>query len=139
MDRRIFLESSALAASSLLIPSFLHSCKTDKIPSYLKGYANEYAKNPKDAALSWFRDAKFGLFMHYGLYSQLGRGEWVQFRENIHIVEYDKLKSKFTAENFDAAFITDLAVNAVGQVLVECISDVEALIHGTAVCCILYG
>lgn len=35
--------------------------------------------------------------------------------------------------------ITDLAVNAGGQVLVECISDVEALLDGTAVCGILYG
>ncbi len=112
MDRRIFLQSSALAASSFLIPSFLHSCKTNNVPSYLKGYEAEYAKNPRQAALQWFREAKFGLFMHYGLYSLLGRGEWVQFREKIHVAEYEKLMKKFTAENFDAAFITNLAVEA---------------------------
>jgi len=32
-----------------------------------------------------FRNAGFGLFMHYGLYSLLGRGEWVQFSKKIKI------------------------------------------------------
>ena len=37
----------------------------------------------KDAAarIAWWRDAKFGLFMHWGVYSILGRGEWVQWQE----------------------------------------------------------
>ena len=112
MDRRIFLQSSALATTSLLLPQFLTSCKTDKVPTYLKNYADEYAASQLNAALSWFADARFGLFMHYGLYSLLGRKEWVQFRENIHVAEYEKLMKKFTAENFDAGFITDLAVKA---------------------------
>ncbi len=112
MDRRIFLQSSALAATSLLLPSFLGSCKTNNVPSYLAKYASEYEVDKKQAALKWFTDAKFGLFMHYGLYSLLGRKEWVQYRENIHVAEYEKLMKKFTAENFDAGFITDLALKA---------------------------
>ena len=50
--------------------------------------------------------------MHYGLYSLLGRHEWVQLREKITVAEYAKLKDKFQAEKFDADFITDLALAA---------------------------
>ncbi|MFC1782688.1 alpha-L-fucosidase [Planctomycetota bacterium] len=82
------------------------------VPSYLKGYEALYAQNPRAAALSWFKDAKFGLFMHYGIYSLLGRHEWVMYRENIPLAEYEQLKNKFKAEEFDADFITDLALKS---------------------------
>lgn len=64
------------------------------------------------ANLNWFRKARFGLFIHYGLYSALGRGEWVQYSEQIPVAEYEGLKDGFTAANFDADFITDLACEA---------------------------
>ena len=82
------------------------------VPSYLKGYEKLYAADPRKAAIEWFREAKFGLFMHYGLYSLLGRHEWVQLREKIPVAKYAKLKDRFTAEKFDADFIADLAVAA---------------------------
>lgn len=50
----------------------------------------------------WFAEARYGLFIHYGLYSLLGRGEWVLSREQIPIDEYKKLAGQFTAEKFDA-------------------------------------
>jgi alpha-L-fucosidase len=62
--------------------------------------------------IQWFRDAHFGLFIHYGLYSLMGRGEWVQFNEKIPVGEYEKLKEQFTAKHLDADFITDLALEA---------------------------
>ena len=86
--------------------------KARDVPSYLKGYADRYATDPRGAAVAWFRDAKFGLFLHYGLYALLGRGEWVQLREKIPIAEYAKLKDRFTAAKFDADAIADLAVAA---------------------------
>ncbi len=82
------------------------------VPGYLKDYADTYAVDPKKAALTWFADAKFGLFMHYGVYSLLGRHEWVQHRENIPLGEYEKLKDQFTAKDFDADYITDMALEA---------------------------
>lgn len=82
------------------------------VPSYLKNYAAQYAQNPRAAATQWFREAKFGLFLHYGLYSLLARHEWVQLKELMPVAEYAKLKDKFTAEKFDANFITDMAVAA---------------------------
>src|SRR5512141_1190600 len=41
--------------------------------------------------MDWFRAARFGMFIHWGLYSQLGRHEWVMNRERIPVQEYEKL------------------------------------------------
>lgn len=60
----------------------------------------------------WFQKARFGLFIHYGLYSMLGRGEWVMNREKIQPETYRKLADKFTAKYFDADYICGLAANA---------------------------
>ena len=81
-------------------------------PSYLAAYGELYERDPRGAALQWFRDAKYGLFLHYGLYSLVGRHEWVQFREKIPVAEYAELKERFAAERFDADCIADLAVQA---------------------------
>ncbi|MFW6309082.1 MAG: alpha-L-fucosidase [bacterium] len=80
-----------------------------QIPNYLKECKELYQKNPRKANYKWFENAKYGLFLHYGLYSILGRHEWVQYREKIPVAEYAKLKDKFTAENFDAERIAAFA------------------------------
>jgi len=51
--------------------------------------------------LAAWRDARFGLFMHWGLYSILGRGEWVQWNEQIPVQEYAKLADRFKPAHFD--------------------------------------
>ena len=53
------------------------------------------------SAKAWFRDAKFGMFLHWGLYSIPGRGEWVMNRENIPFMEYEKLASQFNPKHCD--------------------------------------
>lgn len=60
-------------------------------------------------SVEWFRNAKFGLFMHYGLYSQLGRGEWVMLREKIPLTQYEQLKNSFRPDKFDANHICSVA------------------------------
>lgn len=50
-----------------------------------------------------FQDAKFGMFIHWGLYSMLGSGEWVMNNKNITWKEYEKLASGFYPSKFDAA------------------------------------
>lgn len=92
----------------------LHGRATNnlRIPPHLESYADLFRLDPRAASHKWFRDARFGLFLHYGLYSILGRGEWVMFREKIPVAEYERLKEKFTARRFDVDFITDLACEA---------------------------
>lgn len=48
----------------------------ESVPSYLKGYKKLYEKDPHAAAVEWFKDAKFGLFVHYALASLLEGGKW---------------------------------------------------------------
>ena len=82
------------------------------VPNYLRDYTDIYADNPRAAGLKWIREAKYGLFLHFGLYSMLGRHEWVQLREKIRVAEYAALAHHFTADKFDADFIAQLAVDA---------------------------
>ena len=97
---------------TLALISLISSCNKKTIPNYLIGYEVLYNKNPREANLNWFKDAKFGLFIHYGLYSQLERGEWVQLWEKIPVKEYAKLKESFDPKNFDSEKITDLAISS---------------------------
>jgi alpha-L-fucosidase len=62
--------------------------------------------------MQWWRDAKFGLFIHYGLYSILGRGEWVMWNERIDTADYSPLRERFTCEKFDARQWVDIAKEA---------------------------
>ncbi len=111
IGRRRFMQSSLVAAVAGGA-ALSHPARAAQVPGYLKDYANTYANDPRQAAQDWFKDAKFGLFMHYGLYSILGRHEWVQLRETIPLREYMKLKDQFTARDFDTDFIADLACEA---------------------------
>ena len=83
-----------------------------KTPSYLREFEHVYRSNPRQAALDWFSDAQFGLFIHYGLYSIVGTHEWMQLRDCIPVQEYEKLMTQFDASEFDADAITDLALEA---------------------------
>lgn len=56
-----------------------------------------------------FPNWRYGLFVHYGLYSLIGRGEWVMNRERIPPNEMRKVAQHFTAEDFDANSICELA------------------------------
>jgi len=46
---------------------------------------------PQAKRLEWWQAARFGMFVHWGLYTQLGRHEWVMNRERIPLREYEKL------------------------------------------------
>ena len=59
---------------------------------------------------SWFVNARYGLLIHYGLCSLLERGEWVMNRERLSHARMRDLMTHFTAAEFDADRICDLAV-----------------------------
>jgi len=110
MERRQFIANASLAGlSTFIIPGCIFSGK-GSMPAFLNDMKELYRDEPRKAALQWFAEARFGMFIHYGLYSLLGRHEWVQYREKIPVKEYAKLADQFEADQFDADFITDLAL-----------------------------
>ena len=50
-----------------------------------------------------FEESRFGIFIHWGIYSMLGHGEWVMQNENINYQEYPRLAAGFCPSRFDAA------------------------------------
>ncbi|MCQ2484123.1 MAG: alpha-L-fucosidase [Clostridia bacterium] len=59
-------------------------------PEYIKS-----VDDSRDKRMKWWREAKFGMFIHYGLFSQIGRNEWAQACENIPPEEYEQFAETF--------------------------------------------
>ena len=79
-------------------------------------------KAQRDARMGWWRDAKFGMFIHWGVYSVpagyykdqpvKGIGEWIMNKGKIPMAEYQDFAKGFTADKFDAAQFVATAKNA---------------------------
>jgi alpha-L-fucosidase len=82
------------------------------VEGYAQGSYEAAAENI--AARAWFQDAKFGLFVHWGIYSVLGSGEWVMEVRRIPVADYEKLADQFNPIRFDAAAWVSL-VKAAGM------------------------
>ena len=75
-----------------------------------------------DPRLNWWRDAKLGMFIHWGIYSIPagqwkgedipGIGEWIMLRAQIPVQEYEQLAKQFNPINYDAKQIVSLAKQA---------------------------
>src|SRR5690242_17326984 len=64
----------------------------------------KYQPTPENLkSREWFQDARFGLFIHWGVYSVLGDGEWVMNNEQIPIAAYEKIPSFFNPVAFNPA------------------------------------
>ena len=113
MNRRDFIGACTTAAAFSGAGGIPRVLSADHgVPNYLQGYEALYRQDPRKAALKWFSDAKFGLFMHFGVYSIVGMGEWVQLTQKIPVAEYAKLKGRFKAERFNAEELADMALAA---------------------------
>jgi alpha-L-fucosidase len=83
--------------------------------NYLKETRAEY-----NARMKWWTDARFGLFLHWGLYSisggeyngHTGHSEWLRYTAEIPIKEYDKFMQQFNPVKFNADEWVKLAKEA---------------------------
>ena len=94
--------------------------------AFLIGQPRAQTSAPRDPAkekrLEWFREAKYGLFIHWGLYAlpagewngkrSLGLGEWVMFRSTVPVKEYERLAGRFNPVKFNADEWVKLAKDA---------------------------
>jgi alpha-L-fucosidase len=66
--------------------------------------SGQYQPSPENQKnREWFQDARFGLFIHWGVYSVLGDGEWAMNVQQIPIATYEKIPAFFNPTAFDAA------------------------------------
>jgi alpha-L-fucosidase len=66
-----------------------------------RGQSFSETSEQHEARIAWWRAARFGMFIHWGIYAIPGRGEWVQWTEQIPVEEYAKLADQFRPEKFD--------------------------------------
>ena len=103
---------------SLLIISMI-SCKPKAAPQ--KDFTKESREN-YEARMKWWHDARFGMFIHWGIYSVpagkyngeeiKGIGEWIMNTAKIPIPEYEKFGKQFNPVKFDAAEWVRIAKDA---------------------------
>lgn len=80
------------------------------------------APKSQDEKMQWFREAKFGLFIHWGLYAipagewkgqpVAGIGEWIMNRAKIPVKEYEQLATQFNPVKFNAEEWVQMAEDA---------------------------
>ena len=88
----------------------------------MSGLVQAETKEESDQRMAWFRDARFGMFIHWGPYSVpagewKGKGvkdnaEWLQSYEKIPVAEYTSLKDQFNPVKYDADAWVRLAKDA---------------------------
>ena len=80
MTRRDYLQLVAAGAAAAASPAFANPAGGDA---------------DREKRMKWWHEARFGMFIHWGLYSQLGRHEWVMENEGIPVAEYEQLAKQF--------------------------------------------
>ena len=93
------------------------------MPEVMPELANKVQSSPEhDARMAWFREAKYGLFIHWGLYAipaGVWKGkairpssEWIMAHAQIPVAEYEKLAGEFNPVGFDAEHWVQMAQDA---------------------------
>lgn len=95
---------AALIGTALFTP-----LAADQSKVTIKDFSGETTKQ-KDERMAWFNNARFGMFIHWGLYSQPagiwkgkeipGMGEWIQNREKIPVSDYEPLQKTFNPTDY---------------------------------------
>ena len=81
------------------------SLSTAAQPSYQPSAANLKSRE-------WFEQARFGMFIHWGIYSELGDGEWVMQEHHLSGPQYEQLAAQFDPVKYDPAQWVTLAKQA---------------------------
>lgn len=69
-------------------------------------------RSMNDPHMRWFHEARFGMFIHWGLYSLLGRGTWVMHNDRLPVSYMRTIADEFNPSHFDAEAWADLASRA---------------------------
>lgn len=122
MNKRTFILTALLLAPLAALPALLLTPVTP-LPAAETGAAiSNETKAQRDACMVWWREARFGMFVHWGIYSVTGgeykgqklpnSAEWMMNRGKIPIAEYEQYAAQFNPTNFDANAFVSLAKEA---------------------------
>src|ERR1700734_3302514 len=99
ISRRGLLVGTGAALVSAAIPTQAQT-KATTVPQACPALPSRPPSPPPTAdqirRLKWWREARYGLFIHYGLYSLRGRQEWAVEKEAIPWPEYERLAREFS-------------------------------------------
>ena len=96
-SRRNFVK--ALAASDLGTAKLVAAAQTGSLPTQVPD--EQPTESPQVVAdrerrMRWWHQARFGMFIHWGLYSVIGQHEWAMENEGIPVPQYELLAQHFT-------------------------------------------
>jgi alpha-L-fucosidase len=92
--RSVIAQSAALmGAAHLIDPAFQLKAQQSKAPPAPPPHPRQEAT--REQRMKWWRDARFGMFIHWGLYSVIGRHEWAMENEAIPVKDYELLAKQF--------------------------------------------
>jgi alpha-L-fucosidase len=119
MDRRSFVGGAAAGLGAAALGPLPHFGTWPAAGAAGPG-ATRWRAAAADERMGWWREARFGLFIHWGLYSILagewmGRtdhAEWIRTTAHIPLAEYDRLVARFNPTRFDADAWVALAKDA---------------------------
>src|ERR1700751_2667532 len=95
MNRRDYLTLMGVAAGALATTSKLDLVSGQETRPADTGAPTTSTVEDRTRRMKWWHEAKFGMFIHWGLYSTLGRHEWVMENEGIPAKEYEANADKF--------------------------------------------
>ncbi len=75
-------------------------------------FSKETHAQTKEQTMEWFRDVKFGMFVHWGAYAEIGRNEWARANYKMSIDEYQKYIDRFNPVTFNPDDWFELAQDA---------------------------
>src|SRR3954447_21443402 len=94
MNRRNYLALMGAAAGAVAAGGNMESSLAQQ-PATNTGAPTTSTIEDRERRMKWWHEAKFGMFIHWGLYSTLGRHECVMENEGIQVSEYEKLAPHF--------------------------------------------
>ena len=122
MKKELPVERKTAKKIKIFLFVFLIGIVATTIPANSKAHFTENKKSSKSERMSWWREARFGMFIHWGLYAiPAGEwkgveyewlGEWIMQQARIPSSEYELLKDQFNPVRFDANKIVRLAKDA---------------------------
>ncbi len=95
MNRRNYLTLMGAAAGALATSNMRDIALGQQTRPVDNGAPTTSTIEDRERRMKWWHEAKFGMFIHWGLYSTLGRHEWVMENEGIPVSEYEKLAPNF--------------------------------------------